>query len=113
MHPNYLVGIIFLFLSLEMLFSLKEEEKASPIENIFQVLFFAFTVSLDSFSVGLGFGATKENVCFAGIIFTFCSFLFTYCGLLFGKKLQKSFGKKANLFGCVLLFLLSLFYLFG
>ncbi len=112
-HPNYLVGIILFILSIEMLFSLKEEEKVNPIENIFHVLFFAFTVSLDSFSVGLGFGATHENVYLAGAIFTLCSFSFTYCGLLFGKKLHQSFGKKANLFGCILLFFLALYYLFG
>ena len=81
--------------------------------NFFHVLAFAFTVSLDSFSVGIGFGASNENIYLAGILFTICSFSFTYFGLMFGKKLQKSFGKKANIFGCILLFLLALFYFLG
>lgn len=112
-HPNYLVGFIFLLLSLEMLWSIKKDEKLSLDSSIIHILGFAFTVSLDSFSIGIGFGANHENIILSGLIFTFCSFIFTYIGLTFGKRLQKSFGKKANLFGCILLFLLSIFYFFG
>lgn len=112
-HPDHLVGIIFAVLAIEMLFSLKEEEHISPLTNFFHLLGFAFTVSLDSFSVGLGFGATGENMFLAGSIFTLCSFTFTYLGLVLGERLQNSFGKKANLFGCILLILLALAHLFG
>lgn len=112
-NPNYLVSLIFFILALEMLFSLKEEEKVSPINNIFHIIAFSFTVSLDSFSVGLGFGASHENILLAGCVFTVCSFLFTYTGLLLGEKIHSFFDRKANLLGCFLLFLLSVLYLFG
>ncbi len=111
-HPNHLVAVIFFLLAIEMIFSLKEEEKVSPINNIFHVLGFAFTVSLDSFSVGIGLGTTGDNIILAGFIFTLCSFFFTYIGLLLGEKIHHSFGKKANLFGCFLLFILSFVYFF-
>lgn len=111
-HHDKLVGIIFIFLSLEMLLNIKElDRKNASIKNIAQAFLFGLSVSIDSFSVGIGLGAGKENVFLSGIIFSICSACFTYLGLSLGKKLTIKFGKIANIIGSVLLLILGIQHL--
>ncbi len=113
-HPNKLVGIIFIFLSLEMLLNIKElENKSVSMKNIAQAFLFGFSVSIDSFSVGIGLGANKGNMILCGIIFSICSSIFTYIGLTVGKKLTIKFGKIANIIGSFFLLVLGIQYLLG
>ena len=58
--PEIIVGVIFIALAIEMLLSLKKEEQVKILTNIFSVMVFAFTVSIDSFSIGIGLGALKN-----------------------------------------------------
>lgn len=110
-HPNQLVGIIFIILSLEMLFDIKElDSQKVSLKNITQAFIFGFSVSIDSFSVGIGLGAKGENIILCGIIFSICSAIFTSVGLILGKKLTIKFGKIANIIGSLLLLLLGIKY---
>ena len=112
-EPEKLVGVIFIILALEMFFGTKElEDTRGTITSIGEAILFAFSVSLDSFSVGIGLGAEKENIVLAGIIFSLVSAFFTKMGLELGKKLALKFGKIANIIGSILLFLLGIKYFF-
>lgn len=114
LHPEHLAGIIFLVLALEMLFNSKElDEKKASFAGISQAILFAFSVSLDSFSVGIGLSFDHENMLLCGVVFSIISAGFTQIGLKFGKKLSLKFGKIANIIGSILLFLLGLQYLFS
>lgn len=105
-----IVGIIFFALAIEMLCSLIKQEEVKKLTSFWSLLLFGFTVSIDSFSVGIGLDAILNNDVIATTIFMITSFLFTFVGLLMGKKLKSYFGKLATIVGALLLFLLSIYY---
>ncbi len=110
--PNVVVGIIFFIISIQMILSIFKQEDVMDLKGIFTIILFAFTVSIDSFSVGIGLSAICDNKILAVSIFSVTSFLFTYTGLSIGSKLTEKFGKWSTLFGGIVLLLLSIVYLF-
>lgn len=110
-NPNTLVGIIFIILSLEMLISLKKDEQVKILTNIASICMFAFTVSIDSFSIGIAFSALNNNIVLASIIFAITSGIFTYLGVALGKKLVSKFGSITTVLGGIILLILGINYL--
>ena len=110
---NEIVGIIFLFLSIEMIISLFKEEDAVDLKGFWSIILFAFTVSIDSFSVGIGLSAIYSNRFLAVLVFSVISFLFTFLGLLLGRFLSQKLGKASILIGSIVLSCLSFNYLFS
>ena len=78
---------------------------------VFAAGFFAFGVSIDAFSTGLGLSAITNTKIVAMTIFSLISFAFTWFGLLVGKKAREKLGKKANIFGLILLVYLGIHHL--
>ncbi len=111
LNTNLLVAIIFFLLALEMFLN-RNETSNNLITNFISIIFFAFTVSIDSFTVGIALGMTNSLIFQASTIFSIVSALFTFSGLLLGKKLFERYGKKSIYIGIVILLLLSLKYLF-
>ena len=112
-NPDILVGIIFTILSIEMLFNIKElDEEKKDFKNLVNAFIFGFSVSIDSFSVGIALGTHNENIYLAGTLFAITSFIFTLVGLNIGKFLTLKFGKIANIIGSILLLILALNYFF-
>lgn len=110
-NPDILVGIIFTVLSIEMLLNIKElDEEKKDFKNLLNAFLFGFSVSIDSFSVGIALGTHNENIILAGTIFAITSFIFTFMGLNIGKLLTSKFGKIANIIGSILLLLLAISY---
>jgi len=109
---DFFIGVIFIFLAIEMFISVFKDEEVNMIEGIMSLLLFAFTVSIDSFSVGIGLGLAGSNSIMSFLIFAFVSFLFTFLGLRFGSMLSDRFGKISTIFGSTLLVLLGFCHLF-
>lgn len=107
---NLLAGIVFLAIAIEMLLSLKEEEKVLSLSKYYHLFLFAFTVSLDSFSVGIVLSLAHEQVILAGVIFSITSAIFTYFGLKVGNLVNKKYSDKATVAGAIILIILSLKY---
>lgn len=110
-NSSLIIGIVFLCLSIQLIFSLFKDEEVTSLEGFFSMIVFAFTVSLDSFSVGLGLNAISKNHLIASCIFMVISFTFTYLGLISGEKIVKKIGKKAQLLGLTLLLILAIHYI--
>lgn len=110
-NPDILVGVIFIILGIEMLLSLKKEEQVKLLTSIFSVIFFAFTVSIDSFSIGVGFGVANVNMLLPCIIFSITSAVFTYIGVVLGNKLANKFGNITTLIGSIILLILGISYI--
>ncbi len=107
---DLVVSLIFFLLALEMFLS-RNNEVNNIINSISSIIFFSFTVSIDSFSVGIALGITKSMIIQAGIIFSIVSSIFTLLGLMLGKKLFLKYGKKAIYLGVILLVFLGVKYL--
>ena len=109
--PNILVGIIFIILGIEMFLSIKEQAKVKILTGVVSIILFALTVSIDSFSVGIGFGISETNIIISCILFSIISGLFTYLGISLGKKLSTIFGNIAIIIGSTILIILGITYL--
>lgn len=113
--PEFLIGVIFTVISLQMLWSLKKEEQIKTLKGLSGLLLFGFTVSIDSFSIGMGFGTLNHSfphVLLSSFIFSLTSFIFTYIGLSIGSTLSQKFGKMATFFGSIILLGLAIHYFF-
>ena len=107
-NPHFIMGIILLLISMQMLIEMiKEEEKTLNIKMIY-LLAFALSVSLDSFSTGIGLEAITNNYLLSSIIFSITSFSFTYLGLILGKYSTKVLGKYAKILGILLLSIIGI-----
>lgn len=109
---NILLGIILLFIGIEMFIDLiKDEEKDFDL-SIINMLLLSISVSLDSFSTGIGLSAITNNYILSGFIFSVCAASFTFLGYLIGKYSSTKLGKYANIMGIVILLTLGIYHIF-
>jgi len=107
-NPNFIIGVILIFISLQIFIEmLKNETKELKIKLIYLILF-ALSVSLDSFSTGMGLNAITNNYLLSSIIFSVTSFSFTYLGLIMGKYTSSILGKYAQILGILLLSIIGI-----
>jgi len=106
-NVNFLLGIILIIIAIEMSLELINKEDKFFELNVFNMILISFSVSLDSFSTGLGLSAITDNFFLSGIIFSVCAAAFTLMGLIIGKYSTKKIGVIANLLGILLLLLLG------
>ena len=103
---DVLMLIIFLWLAMTML--IKKDSSGKIIcSSLISYFLFAFSVSVDSFSIGLGLPGITTNYWFAFAIFSLCSGTITYLGLFLGECSSKLLKEKAPLLGASILFLLA------
>lgn len=106
------VGVIFLIIGASMIVSSFKDEDVKVLIGILGNLLFGLSVSIDSFTTGIGLSVISDNYILVSSIFMLVSGVFTYIGLLFGNKLNSSFGKYATIGGGILLCILGLLRLF-
>lgn len=111
-NPNVLISAIFILIAIQMLLSLTKEEQVVALTGLLSLFMFGLTVSIDSFSVGIGLGAMKSNILSSSIIFSLTSSIFTFTGLVLGKKLNKMFGNISTLIGSIILLILGIYHFF-
>ena len=112
LNSNKLLGGILIFLAINLLINLNKEEDIEIDLSYLGMFLFAFGVSIDAFSTGLGLDAITNNKIFTMLIFTVTSFGFTLLGLLIGKFAKELVGKKASIVGFLLLICLGVYHLF-
>lgn len=108
--PKYIITIIFSLIIIEMIKSLKGEELETKL-GIKEAILFAFAVSLDSFSVGIGLAFLGSNIIFCCISFTISSFLFTLVGFKLGKFISDKIGKISKVIAIIFLIALVIWFL--
>ena len=108
---DFLLGVILLFIAIQMIIDLIKHEENSFNLNILGMFLFALGVSLDSFSVGLGIKAITESINLATSIFAICSFIFTFTGIMIGKFANKFIGTYASILGVVILLILGIVHI--
>lgn len=109
---NIILGTVLIVLGINLAIHYFKDETADINLNILGIIIFALSVSVDSFSVGLGINDITNNYYIASIIFALCSAAFTYLGIIIGKYSSKLIGKYAIILGIFLLLILGIFHLF-
>ena len=107
------VSVIFSIIGISMIISSINDNEQRIMVSIFGFIIFGFSVSIDSFTTGIGLNSINSNYLQVSIIFAFISGIFTYIGLLFGIKLNENFGKWATFIGGIVLIFMGLYYLFS
>ena len=90
---------------------IKQDDKFFEL-NLFNMFLVSISVSLDSFSTGLGLSAITNDVILSGVIFSLCAASFTFLGLLIGKYSHEKLGIYGNILGIILLLVLGIFHIF-
>jgi manganese efflux pump family protein len=106
-------GVLLLGIGFHMIYSTlfgKEENKFSP--NGIGLLLFAFSVSVDSFSVGISLGTFGAKTWLTILLFGIISTILTWAGLLLGRRVEQELGKFGELLGGSVLLLFGLKLLF-
>ena len=109
---DLMVGIIFLIIGIEMLISIKREEELKVLIGIFSFLLFGLSVSIDSFTTGIGLVVISNNYVLVALLFMIVSGIFTYMGLSFGNRLNEKGGKYSTIIGGILMCILALYQIF-
>lgn len=99
--------IIFIYTGIVMIFEKKDINKVIKY-NILNMLLLSFSVSVDSFSVGLGLQAYSINFLIPSIVFFICSFSITYIGLVIGEYSIKHLKEKAPILGGIIFLILAI-----
>jgi putative Mn2+ efflux pump MntP len=106
---TYIGGGLLLILGVQMIWSSLSGERESLITPAgLGLLFFALSVSLDSFSVGLSLGIFGARTLVVLVIFGAGATLLAWLGLLIGQKVQGLLGKYSEVLGGAILLLFSL-----
>lgn len=111
-NANFLLGVILIFIGIEMILELLKKDSKELNLNLINLILIAISVSLDSFSTGIGLFAITDNIILSSTIFSICATSFTYFGLLIGKYGASKLGIYGNLMGIFLLIILGIFYIF-
>ncbi len=106
-HPKLIVSIILFYLSF-MMFAERKNDKQTIINSFFSVILLGFSVSIDSFSVGIGLSGITNNHFLSFLTFALCSGCITYIGLITGKYASKILKDKAIYLGILILFILGI-----
>ena len=107
---DILLAIIIFLIGIEMIISSIKKEDNTMLLSLLSFILFAFSVSIDSFSVGIGLKGINNNYLQVSIIFSLCSFIFTYIGLILGTKLSDLVGRYAKTIGGIILIGLGVYY---
>ncbi len=109
---NILVSVIFFIIGIEMIVSSLKDKDNLLLLNLFGYFMFGFSVSVDSFTTGIGLNVINNNYLEVSLIFSLVSGIFTFCGLFLGYRLKEYFGKISTIFGGVMLIILGICYFF-
>ena len=107
---NFVVFVILTLIGLEMIVDTIRKEDELKVMRLYSMIVFGLTVSIDSFSVGIGLDTINKNIIVSSLIFSITSFIFTITGLFIGKKINQIFGKISTLIGGCVLILIAIFY---
>lgn len=107
---NFLVSLIFGIIGLEMIISSLKNKQEPLLISIPGFFLFGLSVSIDSFTTGIGLNIINNNYIQVSTIFALTSAIFTYIGLILGNKINQAFGKTSTLVGGTILILLAIYY---
>lgn len=113
LNTHLFLFFIFLFICIEMILDLFSSEEKNICFSWLNLVLYAFAVSIDSFTVGVGLFKITTYPLLAAGMFAIIAGLITYFGLLVGKYAYKKMGIISKVIGVVIMLLLALSQLVG
>lgn len=110
-NPNFIVFAVLIVIGLEMLYETFNQKETLKEMKTIELFFFAFAVSIDSFSVGLTLTSINESYILSSLTFAITSAFFTLIGLLLGNKIKKLIGKISTILGGLTLIIIGILYI--
>jgi putative Mn2+ efflux pump MntP len=106
-------GALLLLLGGHMVYSSLRGEAVDSIDHrtVWGMLVFSFSVSIDSFSVGVSLGMFSAHLLLTVLMFGFFGGLMSVLGLLLGRRASRSLGGYGEALGGVILFAFGLLFL--
>lgn len=106
-------GGLLLLLGGHMIYSSLRGEAVDSIDHrtVWGILVFAFSVSIDSFSVGVSLGMFSAHMLFTVLMFGLFGGLMSVLGLMLGRKASGPLGVYGEALGGVILFAFGLLFL--
>ncbi len=108
---NFILGLVLIILGINYAINYFKKEEININLSFISTIFLSFSVSIDSFTVGLAISDITNRFILSSFIFSVCSFFFTEVGLIIGKYSSKYIGKYASFIGIILLILLGLYHI--
>ncbi len=107
-------GLLLVGIGAQMVFSAFNHGTKKIVQPVgIGLLFFAISVSLDSFSVGLSLGMSEVKTMIALMLFGVVSTVLTWAGMMLGKKVHGLLGVYSEILGGSILCGFGLNILFG
>ena len=110
-NSRIIVGIILSLIAIEMIISSIKNKKEKLLLSIPGYLLFGLSVSMDSFTTGIGLSAITKHYLISCFIFAITSFSFTILGLNIGNILTIKYGKISTQIGGIILLIIGIFYI--
>ncbi|QMV41768.1 manganese efflux pump MntP [Cohnella cholangitidis] len=106
-------GALLLLLGGHMVYSSLRGESVDSFDHrtVWGMLVFSFSVSIDSFSVGVSLGMFSAHVWLTVLMFGFFGGLMSVMGLMLGRRASRSLGEYGEALGGVILFAFGLLFL--
>ncbi|GLX70106.1 putative manganese efflux pump MntP [Paenibacillus glycanilyticus] len=107
-------GVLLLLLGGHMIYNSLRGEAAQTIDYRSSVgtFLFAFSVSIDSFSVGVTLGMFKADIVLTVLLFGFFGGLMSVLGLLLGRRVSQNLGGFGEALGGAILLIFGLLFIF-
>lgn len=113
-YTQLISGIILFFIGAQMFFGAFKEEKKLLLPPIgIGLLLLAFTVSIDSFTIGFGLGVSGVRTALALFLFGCSSALLACLALLISRRVQGVLGRYSELLGGSILSGFGIYVLLG
>lgn len=97
---TYIGGCLLVLLGIQMVWASLKKDESSVITPIgMGLLFFALSVSLDGFSVGLTLGIYGAKIILVIVCFGVAATILTWAGLLIGRKVKGVLGTYSEVLG--------------
>ncbi len=111
-----LLGGLLLFLwGLQMLISgvsgSSQRMQRGHEESLWMLIILAFSVSVDSLSIGFSMGLFSVDIIFSLLAFGFCGFWMSLAGLVLGRRAGKYLGMLGEILGGLILMMFGVIFL--
>lgn len=112
-NSSYLMIGIYIYLILDIIFQKDNNEKNNDKLNFIKIILISFSVSIDSFTIGIGLNLIISKLIIVSMIFSIMAYSFTKLGLLIGYKLKDKINSCVKIISLVLLFSLLIRHIIG